>query len=96
MNVKGFMLQPVGPEALGWFKEPIKSMDDFRKYRFRTPPARLARPTRTSALPLSPWAAVTSCRLEKGTIDAAEGLPEAGHGFAAAEALLPQGFPGRR
>ena len=33
MNVKGFMLQPVGPEALGWFKEPITSMDDFRKYR---------------------------------------------------------------
>ncbi len=38
VNVKGFMLQPVGPEALGWFKEPIASMDDFRKYRFRTPP----------------------------------------------------------
>jgi len=38
MNVKGFMLQPVGPEALGWFKEPIESMEDFRKYRFRTPP----------------------------------------------------------
>ena len=31
MNVKGFMLQPVGPEALGWFKEPINSMEDFRK-----------------------------------------------------------------
>lgn len=38
MNIKGFMLQPVGPEALGWFKEPINSMADFRKYRFRTPP----------------------------------------------------------
>jgi len=38
MNVKGFMLQPVGPEALGWFKEPINSMADFRKFRFRTPP----------------------------------------------------------
>ena len=38
VNVKGFMLQPVGPEALGWFKEPINSMADFRKYRFRTPP----------------------------------------------------------
>lgn len=38
VNVKGFMLQPVGPEALGWFSEPIESMDDFRKYRFRTPP----------------------------------------------------------
>ena len=38
VNVKGFMLQPVGPEALGWFSEPISSMDDFRKYRFRAPP----------------------------------------------------------
>ena len=37
-DVKGLMLQPVGPEALGWFKEPINSMDDFRKYKFRTPP----------------------------------------------------------
>ena len=37
-DIKGFMLQPVGPEALRWFKEPINSMDDFRKYRFRTPP----------------------------------------------------------
>ena len=38
MNVKGFIMASSGPEALGWFKEPIKNMDDFRKYRFRTPP----------------------------------------------------------
>ncbi len=38
MNVVGFMVQPVGPEALGWFKEPIKNLDDLRKRRFRTPP----------------------------------------------------------
>ena len=38
VNIKGFMLQPVGPEALGWFPEPINSMDDFRKLRFRAPP----------------------------------------------------------
>mgnify|MGYP001280799618 CR=1 FL=1 len=38
LNVVGLMLQPVGPEALGWFKEPINSMADFRKYKFRTPP----------------------------------------------------------
>src|SRR5210317_546158 len=38
VNVKGFMLQPVGPEALGWFPEPIASMDDFRQMRFRAPP----------------------------------------------------------
>jgi TRAP-type mannitol/chloroaromatic compound transport system substrate-binding protein len=38
VNVKGFILQPVGPEALGWFKNPIRTMEDFRKLRFRTPP----------------------------------------------------------
>ena len=38
VNVVGFMLQPVGPEALGWFSEPITSMEDFRQCRFRAPP----------------------------------------------------------
>ena len=37
-DIKGFMIQPVGPEALGWFPKPIKDMADFRKYKFRTPP----------------------------------------------------------
>ena len=37
-DIKGFMLQPVGPEALGWFPKQIKNMDDFRTYKFRTPP----------------------------------------------------------
>jgi len=37
-DIKGFMLQPVGPEALGWFPKPIKDMADFRTYKFRTPP----------------------------------------------------------
>ena len=37
-DIKGFMLQPVGPEALGWFPKKIKNMADFRKYKFRTPP----------------------------------------------------------
>jgi TRAP-type mannitol/chloroaromatic compound transport system substrate-binding protein len=38
VNLVGFMVQPVGPEALGWFKEPIKSVADLQKRRFRTPP----------------------------------------------------------
>lgn len=37
VNVKGFMLQPLGPNSLGWFKKPISSMDDFRRYRYRSP-----------------------------------------------------------
>ena len=38
MNVVGFMVQSAGPEALGWFKEPINSVADLQKRRFRTPP----------------------------------------------------------
>ncbi len=38
MNVVGFVVQSAGPEALGWFKEPIKSVEDLKKRRFRTPP----------------------------------------------------------
>lgn len=33
-----FPLMGVGPDALGWFKAPIKSMDDLRRTRFRVPP----------------------------------------------------------
>lgn len=37
-NVVAFPIMAVGPEALGWFKRPIKSLEDFRRLRFRTPP----------------------------------------------------------
>lgn len=37
-HVVPFTIMGVGPEALGWFKRPIDSLDDFRKLRFRTPP----------------------------------------------------------
>ncbi len=38
VNVKGFILQPVGPDALGWFRKPINSLADFQGLRFRAPP----------------------------------------------------------
>ncbi|MGH7278189.1 MAG: TRAP transporter substrate-binding protein [Candidatus Rokuibacteriota bacterium] len=31
-------IMAVGPEALGWFKKPIKNLDEFRQFRFRVPP----------------------------------------------------------
>src|SRR3546814_261904 len=37
-NVKAFMVQPMGPDPLGWFKKPIKSMDDFKNFKYRSPP----------------------------------------------------------
>lgn len=73
MNVKGFMLQPVGPEALGWFKEPIHSMDDFRKYRFRTPPGipgQTYKDIGVAAVAMGGGDILPA--LEKGVIDAAE------------------------
>ena len=73
VNVKGFMLQPVGPEALGWFKEPITSMEDFRKYRFRTPPGipgQTYKDIGVASVAMGGGDILPA--LEKGTIDAAE------------------------
>ncbi len=73
MNIKGFMLQPVGPEALGWFKEPINSMDDFRKLRFRAPPGipgQTYNDIGVAAVAMGGGDILPA--LEKGTIDAAE------------------------
>ena len=73
VNVKGFMLQPVGPEALGWFKEPINSMDDFRKLRFRAPPGipgQVYNDIGVAAVSMGGGDILPA--LEKGVIDAAE------------------------
>jgi TRAP-type mannitol/chloroaromatic compound transport system substrate-binding protein len=73
MNVKGLMLQPVGPEALGWFKEPIESMDDFRKLRFRAPPGIPGQTYNDIGIAaVSMGGAEILPALEKGVIDAAE------------------------
>ncbi len=73
VNVKGFMLQPVGPEALGWFKEPIESMEDFRKYRFRTPPGIPGQTYKDIGIAsVAMGGGDILPALEKGTIDAAE------------------------
>lgn len=73
MNIHGLMLQPVGPEALGWFKEPINSMEDFRKYRFRAPPGipgQTYNDIGVAAVAMGGGDILPA--LEKGVIDAAE------------------------
>ncbi len=73
VNVKGFLLQPVGPEALGWFPEPINSMDDFRKMRFRAPPGMVGAAYADVGVPaVAMGGGDILPALEKGTIDAAE------------------------
>ncbi len=38
LDVKAFLMQPMGPDPLGWFKKPIKNMQDFAKFKYRAPP----------------------------------------------------------
>ena len=73
VNVVGFIVQPVGPEALGWFKEPIKSLDDLRKKRFRTPPGipgAIYKEMGVAAVALPGAEIIPSA--ERGVLDAAE------------------------
>ncbi len=73
VNVKGFLLQPVGPEALGWFPKPINSMDDFRQMRFRAPPGMVGAAYADIGVPaVAMGGGDILPALEKGTIDAAE------------------------
>lgn len=38
VNVVGFLMHPMGPDPLGWFKAPISNVGDFRKLKYRSPP----------------------------------------------------------
>jgi TRAP-type mannitol/chloroaromatic compound transport system substrate-binding protein len=38
VNIEPFMVQPMGPDPLGWFKNPINSVADFKKLKYRSPP----------------------------------------------------------
>ncbi len=38
VNVQPFMVQPMGPDPLGWFATPIESVEDFKKLKDRSPP----------------------------------------------------------
>ena len=38
VNIKPFMMQPMGPDPFGWFKVPINSIADMKKMKYRSPP----------------------------------------------------------
>jgi len=70
-------LMAVGPEALGWFKQPFKTIEDFRKVRFRTPPGlpgEIYKEMGIAAVSMPGSEIVPAA--QKGVIDAAEwGFP---------------------
>lgn len=72
-NVKGLIVLASGGQPLGWFKQPIESLEDFRKIKYRSPPGltgKIFREMGVSAVALPGEEIVPSA--QKGVIDAAE------------------------
>ncbi|MBN9425445.1 MAG: TRAP transporter substrate-binding protein [Burkholderiales bacterium] len=73
VRVEGMLLQPMGPDPLGWFKQPIKSVEDFKKMKYRSPPGitgEIFKEMGVSAVAMPGGEIVPAA--QRGVIDAAE------------------------
>jgi TRAP-type mannitol/chloroaromatic compound transport system substrate-binding protein len=73
VNVEPLFVQPMGPDPLGWFRTPIKSVADFKKLKYRSPPGitgEIFREMGISAVALPGGEIVPAA--QRGVIDAAE------------------------
>jgi TRAP-type mannitol/chloroaromatic compound transport system substrate-binding protein len=73
VNVVPLMVQPMGPDPLGWFKRPIKDVADFKTMKYRSPPGitgEIFKEMGISAVALPGGEIVPAA--QRGTIDAAE------------------------
>lgn len=73
LNVVPLMVQPMGPDPLGWFKRPIKDVADFKTMKYRAPPGitgEIFREMGVSAVAMPGGEIVPAA--QRGTIDAAE------------------------
>lgn len=73
LNVVPLMVQPMGPDPLGWFKRPIKDVADFKTMKYRAPPGitgEIFKEMGVSAVAMPGGEIVPAA--QRGTIDAAE------------------------
>ncbi len=73
VNVEPLFVQPMGPDPLGWFKSEIKSTEDFKKMKYRSPPGitgEIFKEMGVAAVALPGGEIVPAA--QRGTIDAAE------------------------
>lgn len=73
VNVVPLMVQPMGPDPLGWFARPIESVADFKKMKYRSPPGitgEIFKEMGVSAVALPGGEIVPAA--QRGVIDAAE------------------------
>jgi TRAP-type mannitol/chloroaromatic compound transport system substrate-binding protein len=73
LNVVAHMVQPMGPDPLGWFKRPIKDVADFKSMKYRSPPGitgEIFKEMGIAAVAMPGGDIVPAA--QRGTIDAAE------------------------
>jgi TRAP-type mannitol/chloroaromatic compound transport system substrate-binding protein len=73
VKVEPIMIQPMGPDPLGWFKTPINNTADFKKMKYRAPPGitgEIFKEMGVAAVALPGGEIVPSA--QRGVIDAAE------------------------
>lgn len=73
MDVMAFLYAPDGPEAFGWFRKPVKSVDEYKKLRFRISsglPSEVLRDM--GGLPMSLAGAELMEAAQRGLIDGVE------------------------
>ena len=72
-NIKPFMIQPMGPDPFGWFKKPIKSIDEMKPMKYRSPPGLTAEIFKEMGITTvaMPGAEIVPAA-QRGGIDAAE------------------------
>lgn len=68
-----FLVQPMGPDPLGWFSQPFEDMSEFRQLKYRAPPGIAGRTYSEMGIPAvaMPGGDIVPSA-ERGTIDAAE------------------------
>ncbi len=73
LKVVAHMVQPMGPDPLGWFKRPIKDVADFKTMKYRSPPGitgEIFKEMGIAAVAMPGGDIVPAA--QRGTIDAAE------------------------
>ena len=73
LDVVPFMVQPMGPDPLGWFKRPIENVADFKAMKYRSPPGitgEIFKEMGVAAVAMPGGEIVPAA--QRGTIDAAE------------------------
>ncbi len=73
LDVMPFLMQPMGPDPLGWFSRPFEDMEEFRSIKYRAPPGIAGQTYKAMGVPAvaMPGGDIVPAA-QRGTIDAAE------------------------